>query len=105
MAVYCGRVGRWGADPIELDRQPQHELDFKIDLNSATWVEWSQLPGIGPVLAKRIVEDREQNGPFRDVDDLNRVRGIGAIKLDAIRPFIRDDSSSDHTKPVENVPR
>lgn len=105
MAVYCVRTSHWGADPIELERQPQHELDYKIDLNSATWVEWSQLPGIGPVLAHRIVEEREQNGPFRDIDDLNRVRGIGSKKIDAIRPFIRTDSRDDPQGTVSDVPR
>jgi competence protein ComEA len=97
MAVYCVRTSHWGTDPIELDRQPQHELDYKIDLNSATWVEWSQLPTIGPILAKRIVDDRDQNGPFRDIDDLDRVAGIGPMKIEAIRPFIRTDASGGPT--------
>ena len=95
MAAYCWRTSHWGAEPIELERQPQHEYDFKIDLNTATWVEWSQLPGIGPVLAHRIVDEREQNGPFRDIDDLHRVKGIGPKRIDAMRPYIR-------VEPVEN---
>ena len=103
MAIYCVRVSHWGADPIELERQPQHVLDYKIDLNSATWVEWSQLPGIGPVLAKRIVDDREQNGPFRNIDDLDRVKGIGPIKIESIRPFIRTDSLIGPTEPGSDV--
>src|SRR5262245_8755220 len=70
LVCYCGRTGHWGADAIELERQPAQRLSYRIDLNSATWVEWSQLPGIGPVLAKRIVEDRERNGPFGRVSDL-----------------------------------
>jgi len=95
MAAYCLRTSHWGSDPIELERQPQHELDYKIELNSATWIEWSQLPGIGPILAKRIVEDRDQNGPFRDLADLHRVPGIGPKKIEAIRPFIRTESQSE----------
>ncbi len=91
MGAYCLRTSHWGAEPIELERQAQHKLDFKIELNSATWVEWSQLPGIGQVLAQRIVEYREQNGPFRDVEDLDRVKGIGPKKIDAVRPFVRVD--------------
>lgn len=105
MAVYCARTSHWGADPIELERQPQHELDYKIELNSATWVEWSQLPGIGPVLANRIVEEREQNGPFRDIDDLDRVRGIGPKKIAAIRPFIRTESQDVSSESLNDVPK
>ena len=104
IAIYCVRIGHWGADPIELERQPRHELDYKIDLNSATWVEWSQLPLIGPVLAKRIVEERERNGSFRGVDDLDRVPGIGPKRIEAIRPFIRTDSQGDLTEPDSAVP-
>lgn len=103
MAIYCVRISHWGADPIELERQPQHVLDYKIDLNSATWVEWSQLRGIGPVLAKRIVDEREQNGPFRSIDDLDRVKGIGPIKIESIRPFVRTDSANGPTEPVSDV--
>src|SRR5262249_27727410 len=89
MAVYCVRSSHWGADPIELDRQAAHLLDYKIDLNSATWVEWSQLPGIGVVLAHRIVEEREHNGPFRDLTDLHRVKGLGPKRIEAIRLYVR----------------
>jgi competence protein ComEA len=104
MAIYCVRTSNWGTDPIELDRQPQHELDYKIDLNSATWVEWSQLPTIGEILAKRIVDDREQNGPFRDIDDLGRVTGIGPMKIEAIRPFIRTGALGGPTEPASDLP-
>ena len=89
MAVYCGRIGYWGAAPIELERQSAHQLDYRIELNSASWIEWSQLPGIGPVLGKRIVEEREQRGPFRSAEDLLRVRGIGDKRLRELRPYIQ----------------
>ncbi|HET9495086.1 MAG TPA: ComEA family DNA-binding protein [Chloroflexia bacterium] len=49
----------------------------RIDINRATAEELEALPGIGPVLARRIVEDREANGPYASVDDLERVNGIG----------------------------
>ena|GEM_PF-1684427 len=53
------------------------EIGYRIDINSATWFELSQLEAIGPVLAKRIVADRDENGPFQSIDDLQRVSGIG----------------------------
>ncbi|MGQ4553696.1 helix-hairpin-helix domain-containing protein [Dermabacteraceae bacterium CCM 9519] len=48
-----------------------------VDLNSAGEQQLTALPGIGPALAKRIVADREKNGPFRSIADLTRVKGIG----------------------------
>jgi competence protein ComEA len=48
-----------------------------VNLNSATAGELDGLPGIGPVLAQRIVEHRSQHGPFRSVDELDDVPGIG----------------------------
>lgn len=43
------------------------------------------LPGIGPVLARRIVEDRALHGEFASIDDLDRVRGIGPRTIDRFR--------------------
>ena len=105
MMVYCMRTSHWGADPIELERQPEHVLDYQIELNSATWVEWSQLPGIGPVLAHRIVQEREENGPFRSIYDLTRVKGIGPKKLEAVRPSVREGPSNDSSQPGSGRPQ
>jgi competence ComEA-like helix-hairpin-helix protein len=55
--------------------------NFELDINSATWVEWVQLKGIGPNLANRIVADRRLRGPFRSPADLQRVSGIGPETL------------------------
>lgn len=92
LLTYCGRTGHWGAESIELERQPAQDLSYRIELNSASWVEWSQLPGIGPVLGKRIVDEREGHGPFSNVEDLTRVRGLGVKRISAIAPFIRLDT-------------
>jgi competence protein ComEA len=64
---------------------------FRVDVNAATWIEWSQLPGIGPSLAHRIVADREANGPFESIDRLQRVNGIGPMTLERIRPWLTLD--------------
>ncbi|MEM6285514.1 MAG: helix-hairpin-helix domain-containing protein [Bacteroidota bacterium] len=57
----------------------------QIDLNTATAAELDALPGVGPALAQRIVDSRAQEGPFRSVDDVTRVRGIGPAKLEGFR--------------------
>ena len=54
----------------------------KINLNKATAAELSQLKGIGMKYAERIVEFREKNGPFKQVEDLLKVQGIGPKTLE-----------------------
>lgn len=60
----------------------------KLDLNRASEEDFQQLPGIGPVLAQRMVEWRRQHGAFKQVDELNAVKGIGTKKLQQIRPLV-----------------
>lgn len=59
-----------------------------ISPNRAEAALLEQLPGVGPVLAERIVAHREANGPFETVEDLLDVPGIGEAKLSAIRDLI-----------------
>ena len=59
------------------------------DLNTATAEQLEELPGIGPSLAKAIVDHRTRHGRFRAVDDLLDVRGIGPAKLDGLRDLVR----------------
>lgn len=60
----------------------------QIDLNTATVEQLDTLPGIGPSTAQKIVSDRASNGPFRTVDDLMRVPGVGPAKLDALKGLV-----------------
>jgi competence protein ComEA len=59
-----------------------------LDLNRATAAELDRLPGIGPVLAARIVEQRRRAGPFRSPEELLAVRGIGPRLLQRLRPLV-----------------
>lgn len=59
-----------------------------VDLNSATAAELETLPGVGPATAAAIVDERDSGGPFAAVDDLERVRGIGPAKLEALRDLV-----------------
>lgn len=61
------------------------EKASRVNVNTATAEEIASLPGIGPSYAKRIVEYREKNGPFKRVEDLLNVQGIGEKTLDKIR--------------------
>jgi len=56
-----------------------------INVNTADAAELERLPGVGAVLAQRIVSDREAQGPFATVEDLQRVKGIGPAVLDGLR--------------------
>lgn len=55
----------------------QSKQSSKVNVNSSTAEQLDTLPGIGPALAKRIVDDRKINGPFKSLEDLDRVSGIG----------------------------
>ncbi len=60
-----------------------------LDLNTASAGELEALPGIGPVLAQRIVQWRTDNGPFTAIDILGEVSGIGDSLLEQLRPLVR----------------
>lgn len=60
-----------------------------VDLNTATAESLDALPGIGPVIAARIVAWRTSNGPFRSVDELGEVSGIGDAILGQVRSLVR----------------
>lgn len=63
--------------------------DGLININSATASELEELPRIGEALASRIVAWREENGPFRTIDDLGNVSGIGEKMLETLRPLVK----------------
>jgi competence protein ComEA len=98
--VDCAPAGK-GAPPrhwvgcVE-DPGPARELSgherlmagLPIDLGSATPEDLAGVPGLSPRLAIEIARDRARRGPFRSVDDLIRVRGIGPTRLARARPFL-----------------
>jgi competence protein ComEA len=66
-----------------------------VDLNQADEVQLRQIHGIGQALATRIIEYREQHNGFRSVDELRRVKGIGPVMLEKIRPFVHVETYDD----------
>lgn len=63
-------------------------LPGKININTATTTELDALPGVGEVIAQRIVDYRTANGPFQSVDDLLNVSGIGEVTLEDMRDLV-----------------
>ena len=61
----------------------------KININRASQSEFDTLPGIGPVLAARIITYRKKNGLFLSVEDLQKVSGIGGAKFNDIKDRLR----------------
>jgi competence protein ComEA len=88
VAIHLFRLSGWGLTPIAIHRPEDRKYEFQLDINTATWVEWMQLEGLGETLARRVVEDRTANGPFQSIDDVARVNGIGPAKLRLIRPWL-----------------
>ena len=60
-----------------------------VNINTANAVQLTQLPGVGPAIAQKIIDYRTANGPFTSVDDLTKVPGIGAAKLAQIKSHAR----------------
>ena len=71
----------------------------QIDINRAPSHELALLPRVGPVLAKRIVDDRIRNGEYDSVEDLQRVHGIGPKILIEITQICRVDSDPEKRRP------
>ena len=97
LGFYLGRNGA-GSDvhisklpsqPVSSDATdeslPQIEV---VNINTATLDQLQTLPGIGPVLAQRIIDYREANGPFKNPADLAQVEDIGKKRLEAILDYI-----------------
>ena len=61
---------------------------ISLDVNRASQQDFERLPGIGPILAGRIVEYRETRGGFRDIEQLRRVKGVGKKTFERIREFV-----------------
>jgi len=80
-----------GEQRRQQSRQPVKKVvpgGQKININTAGAEQIMQLPGIGPGLASRILAYRTAHGPFRRVEDLAGVQGIGKKKLERLRPCV-----------------
>ena len=64
------------------------KVEFPIDLNLANENMLQELPGIGPTLAGRIIQYRDELGGFSEIEQLDDVRGIGPVTMERIRPLV-----------------
>jgi competence protein ComEA len=60
-----------------------------VNLNTASASDLEALPGIGPVLAQRVIDWRTQHGGFTSIDQLREISGLGGKKYDALAPLVR----------------
>ena len=88
MGVYWVVQGGPRGELIQIDRAAPLTARFQVDVNKAPWPELAELPDVGETMARRIVESRDTQGPFRDHDELRRVRGIGPRTLEKLKPYL-----------------
>ena len=60
----------------------------KVNINTADKEMLSSLPGVGPVIADRIIENREKNGPFKNNEEITKIKGIGEKTFQKIKDLI-----------------
>ena len=92
LAALCAIV-EWNRTPQKIYAAPvssvyQAQADVRLDLNTADKEQLMQLPGIGEALAERILAFREANGGFVHVEQLDKVEGLSAGKISAIREYV-----------------
>ena len=89
-AAACVKLPRRAApsgDKVSTAKVTNHPAPT-VSINRASREELERLPGVGPVLAARIVEHRERHGPFRKVEHLLVVRGVSDRRFREIRPLV-----------------
>ena len=60
----------------------------KVNINTANKEELSALPGIGPAIAERIIEYRDKNGPFKNTEEITKIKGIGEKTFQKMKDLI-----------------
>lgn len=87
MAIYIPRIGE-EVNAVLPAQSGESAGKGKVNLNSAQSSELQTLPGIGPAKAEAIIEYRETNGPFKSIDDLKEISGIGDKTFEKLKDHI-----------------
>ena len=90
LVVILARPAPGSTPTLSLDDSAANgeDLGVRININTATAEELEALPGVGEVTAARIIAHREENGPFRSIDDLIHVPGIADRTIDEFRELV-----------------
>lgn len=93
MVIYIPKIGEEVAEiedvPTSGESTGQGKSDGKVNLNTANETELQTLPGIGPAKAAAIIEFRETNGPFKVIEDLKSISGIGDKTFEKLQDQIK----------------
>jgi len=91
----------FSAGPLAAKKKPPAQ---PVNLNTATSEQLQQVPGIGPATADKILKMRKSYGPFKSVDDLLAIRGLGPKRLEKMRKFLiigqPPKGPAQHTSPI-----
>jgi len=98
LAGLPARAPREAPPPATAPARPADDVPGRVDLNGADAAALTALPGIGPVLAERIVAHRERHGPFAAVGELAAVRGIGPRLIERLGDRVVAGSRPDTLK-------
>jgi competence ComEA-like helix-hairpin-helix protein len=89
LAVACGKAARSSSNTAPYNVvSPKAEQGSVVNINTASPQELQRLPGVGAVIAERIIAHREQYGPFRRAEHLMMVRGVSDRKFRQLRAMI-----------------
>lgn len=86
------------SESLDPERRSGSRSSLRIDINQAGQQELTLMPGIGKLTAQRILEDRNRNGPFRSLSDLQRVPGVGPKTIRDLSPYCQTVSQ---TRPLD----
>jgi len=79
----------WGLAPVTVYAGPQgavQEASFNsVSINTAPAAALEELPGVGPALAARVIQYRQEHGPFKRVEEIKDVKGIGDVLFDKLK--------------------
>ena len=90
-----GLLAAAAPDPPAADAPARPVLTAPLPVNACSADSLTLLPGVGPVLAERMVRDRAGAGPFRDAGDLRRVKGIGPVLAARLAPLLDFGAAGD----------
>lgn len=88
LSVALWRYASESPVPVNVSGSPTGTLDYRVNLDTADAATLELLPGIGRVSAAAIVKYRTQHGPFKSLQEIQNVPGIGPVRANLIRPYV-----------------